>query len=400
VSENDYSNDLRVDLYKLLLPEIKEEDQTTGTSAFLDTYDDPQAEIYAWDQTAPFQAVWDRLGLRPVIQRLYWCLEKQHGDMLEELEAIPDLNDPDTVPARFLDYMAVSLGYPLDDSMSEAQKRATIRGIMTAYKEHGTPLSWTVFYRMINFRILYYPLWKKEYAEDQDRYARERYETTTPFGPIVITPFTPSLPQAPLLPTSLRMTDGVEVIRDDGRGNLVGTLGGTGTVNYLTGAMQVNFAPPGPVGPINLTGESVDEEYPYHAARVDFDFFLVPIGGGAPPTVNDEFIKKVLTYLEEVRPIHVILRTFNLIMPIEEELENFVADSGCCGPSMGKDETHGDELYYAADLGPFPEDSSLVIDTQTVQRVQLDEITPFIHPLLGDELGIVSVPPQPFDGKY
>jgi hypothetical protein len=253
---------------------------------------------------------------------------------------------------------------------------------------------------MTDFGILYYPLWKKEYAEDQDRYNRDRYVSTTPFGPIVITAFTPSLVQAPLRPNSLRITDGTEIFRDDGKGGLIGNLGGTGSVNYLTGAIQVNFFPPGPVAPINLTGETVNEEYPYHAARVDFDFFLVPLSGGTPPVVNDEFIKKVLRYLEEVRPVQVILRTFNLIMPIEEELENFVADAGCCGPSMGKDEKTNEELYYAADLGPIPEDGSLIADTGGTKHVLLDEITPFIHPLAGDELGIVSVPPQPFDGAY
>ena len=58
VSES-YSNNLPVDLYKLLLPDIKEEDQKTGTMAYLDFWDTPEAEITEWDQEVPFVAVWD-----------------------------------------------------------------------------------------------------------------------------------------------------------------------------------------------------------------------------------------------------------------------------------------------------------------------------------------------------
>ncbi len=44
------------------------------------------------------------------------------------------------------------------------------------------------------------------------------------------------------------VTDGVETFVDDRNGNMVGTAGGTGTVNYSTGAVSVTFA----VAPANL----------------------------------------------------------------------------------------------------------------------------------------------------
>jgi phage tail-like protein len=392
---------LRVDFYKLLLPELKAEDQRTGSSAFLDVWDDPQAEIAEWDATDPFIAVWDRVGLKPVIQRIFWCLETEHGKLLDEIDSMEDLQDPDKCPEKYLGYIASSLGYDLDDALTVKEKRETIKGILIAYKEHGTPISWQVFYRMLGFRILFYPLWKKEYAEDQDRYSRDRFVTTTPFGPLVITAYTPTLPQAPLRPSAILITDGTETFRDDGKGRLIGNLGGYGTVNYLTGAIDVHFKPPGPVGPITLTGETVNEEYPYHAARVDMDFFLVPIKGGPAPAVTPEFITKILTYLEEVRPIHVLIRTFNLILTVDDELTNFVTDSLCCGPSLGVDHYALEDKYYAGDVGPRPEDSNLTIDKGGADKqVIVDDLTPFINPFAGDPLVITSSPAQPHDGAY
>lgn len=46
----------------------------------------------------------------------------------------------------------------------------------------------------------------------------------------------------------VRITDGVEILTDDRDGNLVGNLGGTGTINYATGAYSVTFH----TAPLNL----------------------------------------------------------------------------------------------------------------------------------------------------
>lgn len=46
----------------------------------------------------------------------------------------------------------------------------------------------------------------------------------------------------------IAVTDGVETFQDDRNGNMVGTLGGTGTVNYATGAVSVTFN----TAPLNL----------------------------------------------------------------------------------------------------------------------------------------------------
>lgn len=54
-----------------------------------------------------------------------------------------------------------------------------------------------------------------------------------------------SAPKTVMYPT---VTDSVETFVDDRNGNMVGNLGGTGTVNYATGAVSVTFA----TAPVNL----------------------------------------------------------------------------------------------------------------------------------------------------
>lgn len=45
----------------------------------------------------------------------------------------------------------------------------------------------------------------------------------------------------PVEPGTVVITDGVEAFADDGSGRLVGDAGGTGTINYKTGAVSVDF---------------------------------------------------------------------------------------------------------------------------------------------------------------
>lgn len=55
----------------------------------------------------------------------------------------------------------------------------------------------------------------------------------------------------------VRVTDGTETFVDDRNGNLVGNLGGTGTVNYATGAIDVTFN----TAPSNLQAITADYYY-------------------------------------------------------------------------------------------------------------------------------------------
>lgn len=53
--------------------------------------------------------------------------------------------------------------------------------------------------------------------------------------------FTGSLANVPVEPGTLVITDGVEAFADDGCGRLTGDAGGSGTINYKTGAYSITF---------------------------------------------------------------------------------------------------------------------------------------------------------------
>lgn len=57
----------------------------------------------------------------------------------------------------------------------------------------------------------------------------------------VLTAFTGTIAHAPVHPGSLSVTDATETFADDGYGHLVGDAGGSGTINYTTGAFTLAF---------------------------------------------------------------------------------------------------------------------------------------------------------------
>lgn len=61
-------------------------------------------------------------------------------------------------------------------------------------------------------------------------------------GDAVTVVFNATLNSPPVLAGSVFITDNVELFTDDSNGNLTGSLGGTGTVVYLTGAVTLTFA--------------------------------------------------------------------------------------------------------------------------------------------------------------
>jgi hypothetical protein len=66
--------------------------------------------------------------------------------------------------------------------------------------------------------------------------------------------FTATLSKAPVLAGAVSVTDGTETFTDDGLGRLTGDAGGSGTVNYRTGALSVTFNA-APVDTQAITGD-------------------------------------------------------------------------------------------------------------------------------------------------
>ncbi|QLA11512.1 hypothetical protein [Desulfolutivibrio sulfodismutans] len=63
--------------------------------------------------------------------------------------------------------------------------------------------------------------------------------------------FSATLAKHPVQPGSVAVSDGVEDFADDGLGRLTGDAGGSGTINYATGAVAVEFhAAPANAAPV------------------------------------------------------------------------------------------------------------------------------------------------------
>jgi len=87
-----------------------------------------------------------------------------------------------------------------------------------------------------------------------------------PFGVAGTAGYNVNLEYLPVIPRSVEITDGTQIVVDDGNGNLVGDIQAAGggfnnTINYITGAASVNFA-------VNTTA-SVTSYYTYNIEAAD-----------------------------------------------------------------------------------------------------------------------------------
>lgn len=340
-------NKNRLDLYRRLLPRIIEEDQRSNAQGYSYHWDDPDG---AWDETLlsdddPIWRAWDQIGLSPVYQELFHVIETMAGEDLEALETLDAHIDPFRCPEDVLPQIAASFGYALDTSQSEQRKRLAVQGLTEAFKSRGTFIGFKVFYRLLGFEIInVFPLWKKNINEERNDYERVRFATTPitaeAVGPAGNTAYVGQLTDGPPKPGSVRFISGTTVVRDNvlvnpeviddarGRGELIGPNGETGTIQYSTGAFTLNY-PAATAVPVTVDYERVDEEWPYHAARIDVEINLSP-GGVAVPLVDVEVTDNILRRLDEVRPIHVILRALAFIVELRDDVGPTASDRTAC----------------------------------------------------------------------
>ena len=86
---------------------------------------------------------------------------------------------------------------------------------------------------------------------DKDQLSDYTHVTSESLGSSGSTTYTGTLAERTGVRTVMyvEITDGTETFKDDRNGNLVGSAGGTGTINYATGAYSVTFAAPA-AGPV------------------------------------------------------------------------------------------------------------------------------------------------------
>lgn len=151
-------------------------------------------------------------------------------------------------------------------------------------------------------------------------------------------------------------------VADNGKGELFGADGETGTIDYETGEYRMSLSSAG-VFPMTASYSWVEDSFPYQAARVDFEVSLIPISSLESTIVDDGFVQQILNQIEEVRPIHVLLRTTAFVLPLEDTIDPMAHDlCGCCPPSRMKDVRSDSLRYYFGDRGVTEVDDSTVIE--------------------------------------
>lgn len=414
-------NNLRVDLYRMLIPQLQDEDQASSHIGSVLHWNDPDA---AWN-SGDLNSVWNAIGLQPVWQTLFYVLETLEGEELDVLESLESLVDPWECPESLLHDIAASFGYRLKQGVDEAAKRMIVAGLFHAYKSLGQFNGFKAFYRMIGFEVLRtFPLWKKNVIEGRGDYSRERYDTipvtAEPVGLAGTQAFLTNLSAPPIKPGTVRFADGGTVVARDlpsshageglvesSAGEIITAAGSVGTINYLTGAVRFDLGAPA-VGAVSADYAQIVEEWPYHAARLDVEILMNP-GGMVIPITDAEVLGDILTRMDEVRPIHVLLRVITLAFEIPDGMSPVASDATACAQILkdtrdGYGAMPGSNTTYMLDQGPAAEDSSLSIEERvagvtTVYRQELEDRTGFVCPLL-DVLVIDTGGVSGADGYY
>jgi hypothetical protein len=375
-----------VDLYRRLIPQLQDQDQRSGMQGYNLHWNDPDAQ---WNKLNDIRAVWNSVGLSPCIQTLFYVIESLEGEELGVLESMDALTDPLNCPESMLPIIAAGFGYQLKQELDLETKRVIVQGLFHAYKCLGQRVGFDVFYRMIGFRIIkVFPLWKKEIFEDQNRYNRTRFVRTPvlaePVGPAGNTSYNTILSETPIVPGTLRITDGTVVLKDEPAGYLqegiftgitapiVGPGIESGSVNYRTGEVVVNFSGP-TAGAVTADYDQASDEFPYRAARMDIEILMNP--GGVPiPLVDSEVSRVILSRLDEVRPIHVLLRALTLAFEIEDTVSPGAHDGVACTSLLVDSRTPvsgtGLEARYILDAYEDTGQDDLTIDHESGGTVQ------------------------------
>ena len=179
------------------------------------------------------------------------------------------------------------------------------------------------------------------------------------------------------------INDGVETFTDNGMGVLTGSAGGTGTINYTTGAFSVTFA----VAPLNLAAITMDYTYekPTTHSVADFTYSATRLAGEGNfffQSQGSKDIQLVLPYDEKFYCFHRDNTWVVDLTATDTAATNKIYRDNTGIPSAKAAVPTGEGIYYVDDtedtgksirLLKYDEVGSKVIPKNVSETLNIDE---------------------------
>lgn len=127
-----------------------------------------------------------------------------------------------------------------------------------------------------------------------------------------------TLAYTPVVQGSVLITDGTQVVRDNGQGQLVGDINpaGTNTVNYSTGAFSVTFAANVASGTAVTADYEYDNEANSQVPEVDFQLTSAPVVA----KINKLRTRYSLEAAQNLKALHGLSAETELVVALAQEL--------------------------------------------------------------------------------
>lgn len=127
-----------------------------------------------------------------------------------------------------------------------------------------------------------------------------------------------TLAYTPVVPNTLVITDGTQVVRDNGAGQLVGDINGAiaATVNYSTGAVTFSFAAVVAAGTAVTADYEYDNEANSQVPEVDFQLTSAPVVA----KINKLRTRYSLEAAQNLKALHGLSAETELVVALAQEL--------------------------------------------------------------------------------
>ncbi len=243
----------------------------------------PSAIEFQWDQAG---VLWDQagvswdsvLGPEQILRTTMRAWQIELEDIAIDTERFTTLFDPDTCPVEFLPYILSLYGQPLNTDLQEVSQRAFVKNFSEFMRNKGTLISFEGMFRSLGFDPIITELYQSK-IDAQIVKGLEVLPVSTNVirevlgvGDGATTQFGPFYPEnTTLIPNKVIIEAGTQTIIDDGLGALVGDIGGgTNTVEYDTGVINVDFADPVPLDvEVLVTYEYLFDAFPEDFTRTE-----------------------------------------------------------------------------------------------------------------------------------